>query len=289
MMPGTDEVTYLVLAERAIPYLLARVRWPDVAQAISARSPDWLEDPGLFDLPYEPSAVTLSFPQAASVAEGWGRQLHPGAAEGVPSYMRRMPANWSDLSPSERRAWGIEFVGRRRSQARRARRLPSSKARRAVVSAAQANGTAGGAAEAGAPPRAGGPATSASSQVVAYVSVETERRNNMRVRVDGRAHIRSGNATISAGLVDLSEGGLGCILPEPSSALVQGTRLQGPFLIEAGATTWRICLDVAGRIIWHSSTGAGTQFGVAFGELDEGETDGVQRFIAAACSRRGNR
>lgn len=146
---------------------------------------------------------------------------------------------------------------------------------------------------AGADPAAVGPAANG-SQAVARVmsgsgSVETERRNHMRVRVDGWAHIRTGNATISAGLVDLSEGGLGCILPEVSSALVQGTRLQGPFLLEADVTTWRICLDVAGRIIWHRSTGADTQFGVAFGELDEGETDGVQRFIAAACSRRGHR
>ena len=33
----TGEVRYLVLAECAAPYLLARVRWPDVAQAITAR------------------------------------------------------------------------------------------------------------------------------------------------------------------------------------------------------------------------------------------------------------
>src|ERR1019366_271819 len=64
------EVRYLVLADRAVPYLLARVRWPDVAQAISAASPDWIEDSGLFDLPYDPSAVTVSFPQAAAVASG---------------------------------------------------------------------------------------------------------------------------------------------------------------------------------------------------------------------------
>ena len=57
VMPGTGEMKYLVLADRAVPYLLARVRWPDVAQAISAASPGWLDDQGLFDLPYDPSAV----------------------------------------------------------------------------------------------------------------------------------------------------------------------------------------------------------------------------------------
>ena len=125
--PSTREVTYLVLADHAAPYLLARVRWPDVAQAITVGSPDWLDDPGLFDLPYEPSAVAVSFTQAASVAAGWGRQLHAEPAEGVPSFMRRMPANWSDLSPVERRAYGLESVGRRRVSARRLRRLRSSR------------------------------------------------------------------------------------------------------------------------------------------------------------------
>ena len=85
-MSGAGEMKYLVLADRAVPYLLARVRWPDVAQAISAAYPDWLDDPGLFDLPYDPNAVMLSFAQAASVAAGWGRQLHAEATEGVPSY-----------------------------------------------------------------------------------------------------------------------------------------------------------------------------------------------------------
>src|ERR1700739_2213641 len=111
-MAIATELTYLVLADRAAPYLLARVRWPDIAQAITVGCPDWLDDPGLFDLPYDPSAVTVSFPQAASVAAAWGRQLRPEAADGVPSFIRRMPANWSDLSPAERRALGIEFVGK---------------------------------------------------------------------------------------------------------------------------------------------------------------------------------
>ena len=95
--PNTDEVTYLVLADRAAPYLLARVRWPDIAQAITVGSPDWLDDPGLFDLPYDPSAVRVSFTQATSIAAGWGRQLRDEAAEGAPSFVRRMPANWSKL------------------------------------------------------------------------------------------------------------------------------------------------------------------------------------------------
>jgi hypothetical protein len=288
--PDTGEVTYLVLTDRAVPYLLARVRWPDVAQAITVGSPDWLDDPGLFDLPYDPSAVTVSFPQAASVAAGWGRQLSAEAADGVPSLIRRMPANWSDLSPAERRAWGIEFVGRRHVSARRIRRLRAIQAKTAV---AQVNGYVGALAGGGPSEGVAGLAVYGRSQVTEMTSgpgnVATERRLDMRVRVDGRAYIRYGHDTISVGLVDLSEGGGQFVLPETSPMLVPGATLDGPILLEAAVTTSRICLNVASRIRWHCSTGAGMHFGVVFGQLDEGETEGIQRFIAAACSRRGAR
>ena len=94
-MPGTGEVRYLVLAECGAPYLIARVRWPDVAQALSAASRDWIEDPGLFDLPYDPCAITVSFPQAAAVAAGWGARLHsdPGGGRRV----RVHPAHAGEL------------------------------------------------------------------------------------------------------------------------------------------------------------------------------------------------
>lgn len=293
MIADTREVTYLVLADRAVPYLLARVHWPDVAQAISARIPYWLEDPGLFDLPYDPGAVAVSFPQAASVAAGWGTQLQPAAAEGAPSYMRRMPANWSDLSPSERHAWGIEFVGRRRSAPRRLRRLRSSQAKIADSSVEQADGRADAFVEGSGRAGADGPAANGSGQVahatVGVGGVATERRHHMRVRVDGRVYIRNGHATISAGLVDLSQSGVRCVLPDRTSALVPGAWLHGPFLLEGDATTLRICLDVAGRISWQRNNEAGMQFGVVFGQLDEGEAEGVQHFLAAACSRRGYR
>ena len=278
MTAGAGELRYFVLADRAVPYLLARVRWPDVAQAITARSPDWLDDPGLFDLPYDPGAVTVSFPQAACVAAGWGRPLHPGSADGVPSYIRRMPANWSDLSPSERRAWGLESLGRGRSSPRRVRRLRSSQAK--VFAASAASAAAG----------ANGHVAALAGAAAGRGNAETERRRDMRVRVDGRAHIRCGDTTtISVGLVDLSEGGMGCVLPEGSPLAAPGATLGGPFLLEAEATASRICLDVAGQTSWQRGTGASTQFGVVFGHLDEGESEGVQRFLAAACSRRGRR
>jgi len=293
VIPSTGEVTYLVLTDRAAPYLLARVRWPDVAQAITAGSPDWLDDPGLFDLPYDPGAVKVSFVQAASVAAGWGRKLRAEAADGVPSFMRRMPANWSDLSPAERRAFGLESVGRRRVSARRLRRLRSSQAKvGAFASAAQSNGHVG--ALAGGPGvGVDGPAAHGRNQAADLASglgnVATERRRHVRVPVDGRAHIRWEHATISAGLVDLSEGGVQCVLPEAPPMLTQGAALDRPFLLEAEVTTSRICLDVASRISWNRTIRAGTHLGVVFGELDDGETEGVHRFLVAACSRRGSR
>jgi len=295
-MRGTGEVRYLVLAERAVPYLLARVRWPDVAQAMSAASPDWIEDQGLFDLPYDPSAVTLSFPQAASVAAGWGRQLHAEVAEDVASYIRRMPANWSDLSPSERRTWGVEFVGRRRAPRRPIRRLRPLQAKIAgSPAAAPAESQVGALARPRAEAGAGVDGQTANGRgrranvTSGLGSVAVERRGHVRVRLVGRAHIRYGQTTFTAGLVDLSERGVQCVLPAAPPLVVPGVTLGGPFLLEAEVDGSRICLDVAGRIGWHRSSGAGTHFGVAFGELATRETDGLHRLLAAASRRRRHR
>ena len=80
--PGPD-VRYLAIPDSTAPYLLARVRWPDVAQAVSAGYPHWQHDAGLFDLPYSEDAVELTVYQAAEIAQGWGAELpSESAAEG---------------------------------------------------------------------------------------------------------------------------------------------------------------------------------------------------------------
>lgn len=286
-------IKYLVLLDRAVPYLLARVRWPDVAQAISAASPDWIEDPGLFDLPYDPSAVAVSFPQAASVAAGWGAQLHAEIATDVASYMRRMPANWSDLSPSERRMWGIDFVGRRPARAGPAQLLRSLRARisgvsaptdagRPVVAVATTNATSG--ATVGAHAGNGRGRLTRGANRPAHT--EPERRSKARVRLVGRAHIRTEHTTYTAGLVDLSERGLQCVLPEPAPLVALGTTFAGPFLLESEVEASRVCLDVAGRISWQRNGGAGTHFGVAFDDLAGEDTEGVRHLLVAAGGRR---
>ena len=104
------EIQYLVLPDESNPWLLARVRWPDVFQAISAAEPKWRSDPGLFDLPYDPSSVAVTPDRAAAIAAEWGAEF-PSADVGAvpgPSLIRRMPANWSELSPAARHAWSIE-------------------------------------------------------------------------------------------------------------------------------------------------------------------------------------
>jgi hypothetical protein len=103
-------VAYVVLPTAENPFLLARVRWPDVYQAISPVRPDWQEDPGLFDLPYAPTSVHVSYEEAAAIAADWGAELPAENEKSAgPSLIRRMPSDWSELSTAERRAWSVEI------------------------------------------------------------------------------------------------------------------------------------------------------------------------------------
>ena len=110
---------YLILGDSAQPYLLARVRWPDVAQAISEDCPGWLDDPGLFDLPYEPVSHWVSRRRAAEIAAGWGAELPHASSTGFSQpRIRRVPPSWSDMVPVERWSWSLEhFTSVRRPKA----------------------------------------------------------------------------------------------------------------------------------------------------------------------------
>jgi hypothetical protein len=111
MARADDEVQYLVLGGSTQPYLLARVRWPDVAQAISEDCPGWLDDPGLFDLPYEPASQSVSSDRAAEIAAEWGAQLPLASSTGFSEpRLRRIPPTWSDMVPVEKRSWCLEHV-----------------------------------------------------------------------------------------------------------------------------------------------------------------------------------
>ena len=124
-----------MLGGSAHPYLLARVRWPDVAQAMSEDCPGWLDDPGLFDLPYDPASERVSSARAAQIAAEWGAQLPldstPGFSE--PRF-RRIPPTWSDMVPVEKRSWSLEHVtdgprSRGVDTGRRMRRCPPTATR----------------------------------------------------------------------------------------------------------------------------------------------------------------
>ncbi len=116
----SGEARYLVLPAGEAPYLLARVRWPDIAHAISPAHPDWLDDPGLFELPYEPSASVVSLAEAAAIAASWGASLPEGPLhQSAPALIRRMPADWSKLTPAEMEFWSLQLVVNRRHARRR--------------------------------------------------------------------------------------------------------------------------------------------------------------------------
>ena len=104
-------VKYLVLPNVENAFLLARVRWPDIYQAISPVRADWQDDPGLFDLPYSPGSMHISYEQAAEIAAEWGTEIPSEDADQqlAPTLIRRMPADWTSLSTAERRAWSIEI------------------------------------------------------------------------------------------------------------------------------------------------------------------------------------
>jgi hypothetical protein len=119
-MDATEDVQYVVLPDELRPYLLARVRWPDVFQAISPGRPDWQDDPGLFDLPYDPGSTIVTRERAAALAADWGAQLPDDESSDTSAsvIMRRMPADWSNLSPAEKSAWSIMPAKVKRSRRR---------------------------------------------------------------------------------------------------------------------------------------------------------------------------
>jgi hypothetical protein len=132
-MAAESEVQYWVLPSATRPYLLARVRWPDVAQAISVAQPEWQDDPGLFDLPYDDSSSAVTVAQAEATAAEWGARL---PSEGNvrapgPTMVRRLPARWSELTPAEKRAYSLDLVTKRR-------RRGDAKAERARIRAVRA-------------------------------------------------------------------------------------------------------------------------------------------------------
>ena len=116
-----------------------------------------------------------------------------------------------------------------------------------------------------------------------------ERRRHVRIGLLGRAHIRYAHTTLTAGIVDLSERGIRCVLPEGMQPAATGATLEGPFVLEAEVHRSRLCLDVAGRISWQHHNGDGMDFGVALGQLADDETEGLRRLLTLARRKRAYR
>jgi hypothetical protein len=286
------EVQYLVLPDSTNPYLLAMVRWPDVAQAISVGRPEWQGDQGLFDLPYDPSSVPVTPAQAASIAARWGARLPSGRQDPPLSLIRRMPANWSNLVPAEKRAWSLEYVagwrpavsrtGRQKSLFRTRRRSPRPGTlvrAKGVATALDAidNGTA--------PGEASHLATGARSR---RSTLTGEGRRHARVRVHGLARMSIGRKTISADLVNVSQGGAHCVAAAADPDLEPGGLLDVPLLLQDHVSKSEVSLDLTASVSWKRDTETGTQFGLAFGELNNAQVAQVQRFLTSVDFERGS-
>ena len=109
-----------------------------------------------------------------------------------------------------------------------------------------------------------------------------ERRRHTRVPVYGRAQITSGRRTISADLVNVSRGGVQCIVLDAKAVPEFDSRLDPPILLEGEVSGSHIRLDVAGRITWRKDLGPSTELGVVFGDLDNRQAELVQGFLVTA-------
>ena len=251
------EVKYYVLGGSTNPYLLARVRWPDVGQAITAGCREWQEDIGLFDLPYDPSSAAVTVAEASAIAAAWGVRLPADASvkSSVLPLIRRMPSNWSHLSPAEKRAWSLEFVvtGPRAEHSRvTSERHPGRGARATRFGRWRSSATTG------------------------------ERRLHSRVLVGGRAQIHYGRKTVNANLVDINLGGMHCVVLDTQAVLETGGKLEAPLVLETDAFEGLIILEVGGTVTWHDHTGLGTHFGVAFERLNDDQVERVQRLLVTS-------
>jgi len=276
MRPG--KMAYVVLGGTAKPYLLARIHWPDVAQAITAGCHNWLDDVGLFDLPYDAIASEVTYTEAAAIASNWGASLpsEETAIECARPLIRRMPAEWSKLTPAEKRAWSLEFVTTGlRADAIRRREEAGERRRGSVLPALRK--ALGGFHYPDELKPATPPAPAQSS----------ERRLHARVPARGRSQIRCGNKTVSATLVDVSQGGARWRIIDSDAALEVGVQLDpSPLVVEGEGSGNEVSLDVGGTVMWGETTAMGAQFGVAFEPLSADQTDRVQHLLHSSASRK---
>jgi c-di-GMP-binding flagellar brake protein YcgR len=106
-----------------------------------------------------------------------------------------------------------------------------------------------------------------------------ERRRHARMHVRGQALIRIARKTVSANLVNVSEGGMHCVVHDAESVLESGGRLESPLVLEDAGAESQVSLDVVANVSWHKAAGPGTQLGVVFTELADEQAEQLQRFL----------
>ena len=290
----TAEVKYYVLGVPANPYLLARISWPDIAQAISAGRRNWLDDLGLFDLPYDPISTEVTFDDAAAIASKWGTSLpsEQTAIDCPLPLIRRMPADWSGLTPAEKRAWALEFIptGLRADashQRAEVKALQSERRRARLRTIRRALGGYKDPADVVVTNGHSPVPVAASATSPAEPAESPDRRRHARVPTGGRAQIRCGNRTVSATLVDVSQGGVRWHLLDTQEAPKVGEELHPSLVLEGSGPEDQVNLDVGATVMWGSDMEPGAQFGVAFQQLTEEQSEQIQHLLLSSLSDRG--
>ena len=286
-MPETKtvrgDIGYWALPHSSDPYLLARIRWPDVAEAISPGCPEWQHDVGLFDLPYDHHSRSLSEDEAATWAARWGAALPDGAlAEPALMLIRRMPANWSNPSPADRRAWALDGTARHLEGVSPDAARPGRPSWWARVMARR---TAGPEAAVTVPDAAAlhGEEPDA-SQPYSFVDDPSgpARRHTERVLLEGTVRIQVGKRAVTAELIDMSEAGLHCVVRRPYATPPVGRRVAAPFTLSTPHASHPLDLRVGGAITWRKAVDGATHLGIALEPLDDHQAGAVRTLLDTA-------
>jgi len=87
--PYVGEVVFAFERAAGAPYILARLRWPDLAESISPHNPEWTTQRSMFYMLYDSSGEWVSEEYAREFAESWGatwpQSDEPCATTEIPS------------------------------------------------------------------------------------------------------------------------------------------------------------------------------------------------------------
>ena len=68
-------ITYIVEPDAKNPWLLARVRFPDLCEAIGPKRPEWTHSLDFMDLVHGSDGEIVTEDEARKLAESWGATL----------------------------------------------------------------------------------------------------------------------------------------------------------------------------------------------------------------------